>query len=43
MPEQASLFRFGVPFNSLLAGHSLWDLALIMPGLAKKYICFPLF
>ena len=27
MPEQASLFRSGVPLNSPLEGHLLWDLA----------------
>ena len=32
MPEQASLFRSGVPLDSPLEGHSLWDLALITPG-----------
>ena len=36
MPEQASLFRSGVPFDSLLEGHSLWDLALLTSGLARE-------
>ena len=35
MPEQASLFRSGVPLDSPLEGHLLWDLALITPGLAR--------
>ena len=29
MPEQASLFRSGVPLDSPLEDHSLWDLAFI--------------
>ena len=36
MPEQASLFRSGVPLDSPLKGHLLWDLALIAPGLARS-------
>ena len=38
MLEQASLFRSGVPLDSRLEGHSLWDLALVMPGLARSYL-----
>ena len=33
MPEQAKLFRSGVPLDSLLEGHSLWDLGSSTPGL----------
>ena len=29
--------RSGVALDSLLEGHSLWDLALITPGLARSY------
>ena len=36
MPEQASLFGSGVPLDSPLEGHSLWDLALITPGFARS-------
>ena len=34
----ASLFRHGVPFDSPLQGHLLWDVALITPGLARRNI-----
>ena len=40
MPEQASLFRTGVPLDSPLEGHSLWDLALITPGSARSYLSY---
>ena len=40
MPEQASLLRSGVPLDSPLEGHSLWDLALIVPGLARSYLFY---
>ena len=36
MPEQASL-RSGVPPGSPLEGYLLFDLALITPGLARRY------
>ena len=36
MPEQASLVRSGVPLDSLLEGHSLWDLALIVEGVYSR-------
>lgn len=35
MPEQASLFESGVPFDNLLEGHSLWDSAS-MPETARS-------
>ena len=38
MPKQASLFGSDVRHESPLKGHSLWDLALIMPGLARRVI-----
>ena len=34
---QASLFRSGVQLSIPLEGHSLWDLALFMPGSAGSY------
>ena len=40
MPEQASLFRSGVPFHSPLERHLLWDLALITPGLARSSLFY---
>lgn len=40
MPEQASLSRSGVPLNDSPTGHSLWDLALISPGLARGLFSF---
>ena len=38
MPEQASLFRCGVPLDSPLERHSLWDLALFTPDLVRSYL-----
>ena len=38
-PEQASLFGSGVPLDSPLEGHSLWDLALITAGFARTDLC----
>ena len=35
--KQASLFGSDVSLDSPLEGHSLWDLALIMPGLARRF------
>ena len=32
MPKQASLLGAGVPLDSRLEGHLLWDLAVITPG-----------
>ena len=43
MPEQAGLFRSGVPLDSPLEGHSLWDLALITPGFARSYLFYLIF
>ena len=43
MPEQASLFRSGVPRDSPLKGHLLWDLALTTPGLARNYPIYFIF
>ena len=43
MPEQASLLRSGGPLDSPLVGHSLWDLALITPGLARSYLFYLIF
>ena len=40
MPEQASLFRSGVPVGAPLGGHSLWGLALITPGSARSYLFY---
>ena len=40
MPEQARLFRSGVLLDSPLEGHSLWELALITPGLARSYLFY---
>ena len=35
---RASLFGSGVPLDSPLEAHLLWDLALIMPGLPRRYV-----
>ena len=40
MPEQASLFRSGIPCDSPLNGHSLWGLTFITPGLARSYLFY---
>ena len=40
MPEQASLFKTGIPLDSPLEGHLLWDLASITPGLARSHLFY---
>ena len=37
-PTQVSLSGSGVPHDSPVEDHLLWDLALIMPGLARSYL-----
>ena len=38
MPGQACLPGSGVPHDSPLVGHSLWDFALTTPGSARSYV-----
>ena len=38
IPKQASLLGSGIPLNTSLEGHSLWDLASITPGLARTHL-----
>ena len=38
MPKQASLSESDVFLDSPLEGQSLWDLALITPGLARSHL-----
>ena len=40
MPEQASLFRSGVPLDSPPEGRLLWDLAFLTPGCARTYLFY---
>ena len=43
MPKQASLLGSGVSLDSPHEGHSLRDLASIMPGLARSFLFYLIF
>ena len=43
IPRQVRLCGSGVPHDSPLEGHSLWDFALTTPGPARSSLFFFLF